>query len=209
MRSFTQKSVTLLELLISIVLIGLVILGLSNIESFCRNQLLSSDRRLKVQNEASFVLDHMAKQIGRAISDPESDPIIVPVASNCFKVLVDANGNGVLDKSGASLDNFIAYRYNTATHLLDYCPNMSLIPPPAENACMADGDCSGGAWETLSRHVTSAMNSANIIYSNSSNYVEINITACADPGSANPCGGMRNPSVNMKSSVIMPSVSTR
>ena len=204
MRSFTQTSVTLLELLISIVLIGLVILGLSNIESFCRNQLLSSDRRLKVQNEASFVLDHMAKQIMTAVNKPGFDVIIFPTTQS-FRVSVDANRNGVLDELGSgNEDNWIAYSNDTNIGELRYCANMSF-----NNSINALGACDNGSWETLSRHVTSAMNSAKIIYSNSNNYVEINITACADPGSANPCGGMRNPSVNMKSSVIMPSVSTR
>ena len=204
MRSFTQTSVTLLELLISIVLIGLVILGLSNIESFCRNQLLSSDRRLKVQNEASFVLEHMAKRIMTAVNKPGFDVIIFPTTQS-FRVSVDANRNGVLDELGSgNEDNWIAYSNDTNIGELRYCANMSF-----NNPINALGACDNGSWETLSRHVTSAMNSANIIYSNSNNYVEINITACADPGSANPCGGMRNPSVNMKSSVIMPSVSTR
>jgi hypothetical protein len=146
----------------------------------------------------------MAKRIMTAVNKPGFDVIIFPTTQS-FRVSVDANRNGVLDELGSgNEDNWIAYNYDTNIRELRYCANMSF-----NNPINALGACDNGSWETLSRHVTSAMNSAKIIYSNSNNYVEINITACADPGSANPCGGMRNPSVNMKSSVIMPSVSTR
>jgi hypothetical protein len=187
------KSVTLVELLISIVLIGLVILGLSNIELFCRNQLLSSERRLKVQNDASFVLEHMAKYVIRAVNRPGVDAVIFPTADS-FRVSVDVNRNGVLDEGPVNPDNWIAYSYDT--NELRYCSNMSFSDP---------GNCEV-AEETLSTHI----NQADIIYDNTTNYLQVNIITCWDPdGNPEPCGSIKNPSISLQSRIYLPSVSTR
>jgi len=191
-----SKSVTLLELLISIVLIGLVILGLSNIESFCRNQLLTSDRRLKVQNEASFVLDHMAKHIGKAIGDAQNYP--VNFNANPGSIIIDRNNNGVRDVIDPNDEERyrIAYWYIQAAHTVSYCSSYDTD----NNQCDA-----AGSWEILASHIK---NPPDIdTHGDETNYISVNITACWDP--TRTCGTINNPETTLRSRIIMPSVSIR
>ena len=194
-----SKSVTLLELLISIVLIGLVILGLSNIESFCRNQLLTSDRRLKVQNEASFVLDHMAKHIGKAIGDAQNYP--VDFNANPGSIIIDRNNNGVRDIINPDNEERyrIAYEYNQAAHTVSYCSSYDTN----SNQCRS---LAGPViWEILASHIK---NPPDIdTHGDETNYISVNITACWDPTRA--CGTINNPETTLRSRIIMPSVSIR
>jgi Tfp pilus assembly protein PilW len=191
-----SKSVTLLELLISIVLIGLVVLGLSNIELFCRNQLLSSDRRLKVQNDASFVLEHMTKHIGRAIGDTQNYP--VDFGANCVRAIIDSNNNGLLDL--AEVQSRIAYRWDPAAYTVSYCGSFNVGTQSCQPA---------GGWEILARHITTTMLPPNVdTHGDQTNYISVNITACWDPANP-PCNTINNPEVNMRSRIIMPSVSIR
>lgn len=60
---------TLMEVLISLVLFSMIVLGFSSIDFFSHFHVISSDRRAKIQNEASFIIDHMTKHIGLAIGN--------------------------------------------------------------------------------------------------------------------------------------------
>jgi hypothetical protein len=210
MRNFPKKSVTLVELLISIVLIGLVILGLSNIELFCRNQLISSERRIQVQNEASLILEHMSKHIGQAISNPDVFPIsyMATPASTAWphlRILVDTNHNGKLDlpvlPAVYGPDSWVEYSLRN-TYTLGYCGSV-----PYPNA--GGGACASG-YEILSRHVRSGLDSSFVTFSTGDNYLSVNITTCWDPdGVPDTCGSIKNPSVSMQSRIYMPSVATR
>jgi prepilin-type N-terminal cleavage/methylation domain-containing protein len=77
MKPNLKKAVTLLELLIAIVLLSVVTIGISSIDIFSRSHVLSSQRRTTLQNEASFVLGHMTKEITRAIGNTRIDPAVV------------------------------------------------------------------------------------------------------------------------------------
>jgi Tfp pilus assembly protein PilV len=199
MISWASKSVTLIELLISIVLIGLVILGLSNIELFCRNQLISSDRRLKVQNDASFLLEHMAKYIGRAIGDAQNYPVDFD-GVNTTRAIIDRNNNGLKDLEEEQYQ--IAYEYNQAAHTVSFCSSYD----NTTNQCR---DTSGPvSWEILANHILTNILPPNLdIHGGNSNYITVNITACWDPNRT--CGTIDNPETTMCSTITMPSLSVR
>jgi prepilin-type N-terminal cleavage/methylation domain-containing protein len=104
-----KKAVTLIELLISIVIFGLVVVGFMGIETFSRDQLISTERRSRLQNEAMLVLSHMNKQLMNAIGDVVNPP--VTIAGNTVTIMTDTNRNGVNDVG----DTTISYIFNGNT----------------------------------------------------------------------------------------------
>lgn len=89
LRRFSRKSITLVELLISVTIVSLMVLSFYSIENFSRNQLLNSDRRIIVQNQLSLALEHMSKYVQQA-SGNQNNPAIV-LAGSGFRVRVDFN----------------------------------------------------------------------------------------------------------------------
>ena len=84
-----RTGITLLELIIAISLLGVVALAFTSIQSFSQYHAIGSDRRAKVQNELSFVLEHIAKNVQRASGDYTHPPI--QSIANGFRVRVDVN----------------------------------------------------------------------------------------------------------------------
>ena len=84
-----RTGITLLELIIAISLLGVLALAFTSIQSFSQYHAIGSDRRAKVQNELSFVLEHIAKNIQRASGDYNNPPI--QTVANGFRVRVDVN----------------------------------------------------------------------------------------------------------------------
>lgn len=72
-----NKSVTLIELIISVIVVSIMILSFYYIDTFSRNQVLNSDRRAKVQNELAYALEHMSKYIQQARGDTNNRGIVL------------------------------------------------------------------------------------------------------------------------------------
>ena len=186
-----KKSVTLLELLIAISLLFVVLSGLTSIDLFSRNQVLTSDRRIKLQNEVSYTLEHMSKNIARAIGG-KGTSIIDRVAisgDSAIKVRIDSNfPYGQLDPG----DIQIAYRYNLSSHQIWY---------------YKDWTNSSDSYEILAPHISSDFSNDFVIYDSANNFIDITIVSCWDPAQAT-CGEPDNPSIKMRTRVKMPSIST-
>lgn len=60
------KSVTLFELLISMMVVAIVVLSFYSLESYGHQQVLSANRRAKVQNSLAYCLEHMSKYVQQA-----------------------------------------------------------------------------------------------------------------------------------------------
>jgi len=105
------RGITLLELLVSLVLLSIITIGLSSIDLFGRFHVISSDRRAQVQNALSYVLEEMSKDVIRAKGD-FGNPGIVPAGTG-FSVRIDNNTPPVIyalsgsqiTKDGASLNS--------------------------------------------------------------------------------------------------------
>lgn len=196
--------VTLVELLIATVLLVVVVLGFSSIEMFGRFHMTSSDKRTQIQNEASFVLEDMAKQISKATgyrNNPAVDTGDIS-GDSAIRIYIDSNQDGQGDR-------WIAYRYrdNSAPpsdrYQVWYCPECT------------NGPCTNcnPNWGTIAENTLSKKirtNGFTPSYNAGNNYAEVDITACADPdGTPFACGTSDNPTVNMKTRINMPAVSTR
>ncbi|MCX5711543.1 MAG: hypothetical protein NTY47_00505, partial [Candidatus Omnitrophica bacterium] len=127
-----MRGISVLELLIALILMSFIVLGFSSIELFSRYQVTSSDRRAKIQNEAAYVLEHMAKNIMNAIGTSSNPGVygIFPAGQGQgqgqmanppgITVRIDSNGNGQIDSS----DTIIAYIFSS-DGLVKFYPSIS------------------------------------------------------------------------------------
>lgn len=196
---------TLLELLISIILLTVIAIALTNIDIFGRFHVITSDRRAKLQNEVSYALEHMVKHIGMAVGDFDQVPVDISAigADQAIRVWVDTNGNGMRDD--ATLDKQIAYVYDAANNQFNYYANYTDAPAVFETITkqVIMPDFTGYAAQPPAPPQTYK------VYDSANNYVDVVITACWDPdGIPYACGTADNPTVTMHNRIIMPSVST-
>ncbi len=66
---YSKRSVTLVELLIAVALVAFLVLGITTLDTYARFHLVTSNRRVLLQNEMSFILEDMYKNIFRATGD--------------------------------------------------------------------------------------------------------------------------------------------
>lgn len=213
------RSITLLELLIAILLLSIIVLGLGNIDLFSRSQVISSDRRAKIDNEISLALAHMGKEVAKAIGNEISNGADTVVntqnisVNSAIRIYIDASGNGQKDAEG--IDRWIAYKFTGATqYQIWYCPQCS------DSTCVT---CTTHTWgdtnyphDIIARNIsgfTPCKPDVNDVCTTTDplgkNYVRTEIQACWDPdGAPYACNTPNNPSVTMKANINMPAVST-
>jgi len=181
------RSTSLLELLIAIILVSLVAVGFTSIDLFSRHHVLSSDRLAKLQNELSYILEHMNKEISGAIGDTEHASVTIEDSKMRIRFYSDINQDGKISEG----DYEKAYQFLPLSHEVNY---YSSYPDSSE---------------TLSKKISSCSFQHTWTVAQKDNYVTVNISACWDPdGDHNSCGSSENPGVAMHSRIRMPSVST-
>ncbi len=201
----------MLELLIAIALLGMVVLAITNIDVFSRYHVINSERRSSLQNEISYILEHMAKQLNLAIGNTvifELNPINETTIGGDYalRVYIDFNQNATAEPHPAAgpqwndpaYDRWIAYRFDSAAHNITYCPWCT------NNACT---QCEGGpTWSDSVRLMSNKITDFN--YSITGNYLSVNLTGCWDPdGAPFPCATGENPNIHLKTRIKMPAVS--
>jgi len=197
-----QRAVTLIELLVASMLIGVIVLAISNIELFSRFHVIASDKRAKLQNEVAFVMEHLTKTLtGAAASGGAIGYILRPPitqSGNTVRIWVDLNRNGRIDNPPGDIE--VAYSYQPDIHQLWYYPNFSTSP---------------GTHEVMTSSVimpnfgNNTSQPSYFIYNSANNYVDVQVSACYDPdGTPEPCNTQENPQVTMQSRIQMPAVST-
>jgi hypothetical protein len=177
-----KRSVTLIELLIAISLVGFLIIGISTIDNFARFHLMSSNRRSQIQNQTSYLLEHMAKNmIGR-------ETITSGISGDsAVKVYIDYDSNGQRDSN----DKQIAYRYRGSGGNYEVWYYSNYTDNPASYVV-----------------ITNKIIGFSPTYDPSNNYFEMEITACWDPdGAPYACGTSDNPQIAIKTQIKMPAVS--
>ncbi|MBM3245834.1 MAG: hypothetical protein FJZ13_00685 [Candidatus Omnitrophica bacterium] len=213
------RSVTLLELLVGLALLSIIILIVSSFDLYTNQQVIGSERRAMLQNEVSYILDHMAREINRAIGNESvngANSVVNPDnigANQAIRIYIDANGNGRREVA-AGTDFWIAYRFTDNAgppvnrFQIRFCPRCTT---PACAACAAP-NAWGTAANILSRRIEdlniAGVTDGDVLVNNS---IDITLTACWDPSQAlgfGACGTPANPQVNMRATMFMPSVST-
>ncbi len=146
-----------------------------------------ADKRAKLQNSMTFALEHMARNIARAVGDKNNFPLSNNAigSDTAIEIYMDSNNDGRLD---TATDQRIAYSYNATYDQLRYHPNYS-VPT---------------TFEVLAYNITTDLSASNVTYSNTTNYVTIKLYGRCDPGNIT---SPTNPEVRFYTSFQMPSVS--
>jgi prepilin-type N-terminal cleavage/methylation domain-containing protein len=198
------RGLTLIELLIAIVLLSVIILAISNIDLFTRFHTISADRRVKLQNGVSYVLEHMTKEISRAIGNVVIDGInnivnFTPIAGDtAIRVYIDSNATGGPGdgRRDAINDRWIAYRYRDASAPVNERYQIWYYANCVGPNCNQPGTIGP---EVIARNIADFSRSVN------NNVVEVAVTGRWDPSQA---ASSDNPEVVMRTKIKMPSVST-
>ncbi len=206
-----NKSVTLIELLIAVSIFAVIAMGFSSISTFSQYHVITSDRRAKLQNDASYVLEDMAKNLtgtgssGGAIGNVASSTNYpVQAITGGIAIRVDSNNNGQLDGS----DKQIAYIYDSANYRFLYYPDASVTSPCPGSACtvLTSSRIRPDFVTYSTEPATPPSNPTYLVYNSANNYISVQIGACWNP--AVTCGTLDNPSVTIKNRIYMPAVST-
>ncbi|MFA6129897.1 MAG: hypothetical protein WC731_02815 [Candidatus Omnitrophota bacterium] len=90
----SKSASSLIELIMAIILMSLVLLGFFSIDLFSRNHVISSDKRVKVQNQISYALDYISKYVQQGVGEFDNPAIRRYPAAGVqtgFQVRVDLN----------------------------------------------------------------------------------------------------------------------
>ncbi|MFA5362351.1 MAG: prepilin-type N-terminal cleavage/methylation domain-containing protein [Candidatus Omnitrophota bacterium] len=188
-----RKAVSLIELLISLMILSLVILGFSCLDLFSSGQVSLANKILKTQNEAAYITEFMAKQTIKAVGDANVPPVRMFNDADETGVVfrIDINENGKWDSPP---DKEIAFLYRgTPDFEMRYYSNYPSVSP-------AD-------IVTLSRNAYMLPLFGPVI---TDNYLTMTIDTCWDPQNALtsfPCGSSNNPVAHVRSRILIPAAS--
>lgn len=183
------RGVTLIELVISITIISVMVLGLYSINIFSRNQVLSSDRRAKLQIDLVNALEHMSKYVHQANGN-FNNPAIEVLGSG-FRVRVDFNSPQT--PLNLADDGWVSYALSGNTLSVSCAGSCgSFVPDPSLNVKIIAGfdnlimpsnpDKGFYAW-----------------VSDQGSFIEIGLVGRYNPASG---ASLDNPQIEMKTKVI-------
>ena len=188
MKILPHKAITLMELLIALILISVVILSFSSIDTFSRGQVTSAERRTKMQNEASYIVEHMKTTMMNTVGNTHNAtdaPVQILSAGPTIQFLAFFTGV-----------NWSAYGFNSDSYQLSYCPAFLLALTKCDNSVPKTSLGNKTAYFTPNL---------------AGNSVSVGIVECWDPDNAGlvpPYGTPDNPCVIMNTSIPLPYVST-
>ena len=76
MKKRSQCAVSLVELLITLVVFSVIIMGIVNIDDFARTQVMRATKRTVLQNELSYAIEHMSKYVQQAAGSVANKAIV-------------------------------------------------------------------------------------------------------------------------------------
>lgn len=118
-----RRGVTLAELILAIAICGVIILSAASLDYASRKFFFSSDRRARVANELSFILEHIQKYASRAHGDKENPGYNVTNTSS-LTLRIDSPSNPT--PQDYSDDENVAYQFFPNQHSLGFIRNGSL-----------------------------------------------------------------------------------
>lgn len=114
-----KKTLTLVELIIAIALLAVIVIGAASFDIGSRGMLKASETKTQVLNEATLILDRIAKDASLGIGDasstggiPNSALSTAGTSPNPVYLLIkqDTNPNGIREAN--TIDHVIAYGRN-------------------------------------------------------------------------------------------------
>jgi|GEM_PF-2456545 len=200
MARLRSKSFTLLELIIAMVLLIIIMLGFVSVDLFSRHHLFTADKRTKLQNELSLVLEHMSKNIIRSTGDAGNAGLWTGTTSSGEDVVDIRVDDSVPPTPGNYSDDiWVGYGLDgRAGHggELFFCNNTI-------------NHTNYGTREALARHIPGTGFNFNLVADPvTGTPVGVNVSITARENIANPAS-LDNPEVNMRATVYSRSTSAR
>ena len=118
-----KQSLTLVELIISIALLGMIILAASTFEYSSLNFFQSSNRKVAVLNDLALIEEHIAKYTSLATGDYYHPGIVVSGSGSNVKIRVDLSTPPTPDKYAD--DTWVRYGYDSSSHMISFCSKWS------------------------------------------------------------------------------------
>ncbi len=215
-----ENSVSLIELVIGMAMLGIIILAISQLDLFSNSSVINSQRRITMTNEASLALEHITLNLNQAIGTLALPAAVSNVnigGNRALRFWVDSNANFMRDDPA---DRQRAYRWTGAggmagnNYLLRYCDRCQAgggLPPC--DLCVGTNSCNGGGpacWGVVvARNVAYFGRPLNLGAGDvllQGNSATIEVQACSNPVAAN-CDTPNNPQVDMQATIQMPKYS--
>lgn len=204
-----RKAVTLLELLLAISLLSVIVLAVSSVHLFSHSQVISAERRSRLQNEAAYCLEHMAKDISRAIGNTNDLAVIGYTDNKGIRIRVDDNpADGKIDTT----DHWVSYRHENIIQGGSAVDSEIRYYQDA-----GEGETPSGTYESICQKVKiTPIGSTNpdewgVVFDfdlTKNNYLNVIIRTCWDPSEkSSQCATRDNPLNTMSNNISMPSVS--
>ncbi len=226
-----KNAVTLLELILAITFLSVIVLGINSIYYFSHFQTVNTERRAWLQNQLSITVEHVRKEIGKAIGNEAVDGAnqVIDTTSGvsgntAIKVYVDsgvasgvapniiyATGDGRRD---IATDRWIAYRWTGATGSTATEYQIWFCPQCANVACAACNPAWGTAQNIVATNIAAfvvgSLVGATFVPGKpgapgplNNNSIAVQITACWDPAIAE---NVDNPCLTITTLITMPFV---
>ncbi len=90
-----NKALTLMELILAISLIGVIIAGVASFDLASRQMFRSSETKTQVTNEATLIIDRIAKDALNAIGNANTPAVTIGAGGTSMTMLLDSNHDGV------------------------------------------------------------------------------------------------------------------
>ncbi|MFH1767550.1 MAG: hypothetical protein ABH858_00125 [Candidatus Omnitrophota bacterium] len=104
-----RSGLSLVEMIAAIIMLLVIILAASSMEFSVSGFFESSRKRANILNEMTFVLEHLAKNVLRAVGDINDPGIEVVTADK------------LIMRQGIGSPKYVLYTYNSGTNTLNFC----------------------------------------------------------------------------------------
>lgn len=227
-----KNAVTLLELILAITFLSVIVLGINSIYYFSHFQTVNTERRAWLQNQLSLTVEHMRREIGKAIGNEAlytANSVIDTsniAGQTAIKVYVDSGaalaGAGTPDviyaagdgQRGSLTDRTIAYRWTGAggapvtRYQVQFCPKCANAPCAACNPAWVTAQNIVG--KNIAAFTVGSLAGAAFVPGKpgapgplNDNSIAVQITTCWDPAIAE---NVDNPCLTTTTLITMPSV---
>jgi hypothetical protein len=130
-----QKTLSLMELMVGISLLGIIILGVTAFDAASHRFLRSSERSVEVLNELTYILEHIAKNVEVATGDITDAGIVIDESGGTedLNMTIRIDQNDPPTPGDYSDDTLVRYYYDAspplhAEKILYFYPNYTGNP---------------------------------------------------------------------------------